>query len=260
MTRHRPLPHGFTLVELLMATAIFAIITAGGLMVFMIAQSTWSTSETQVDQQYNLRQALIRMSRELEESGTDSAGTLRLTIYDNTGPGNSDRIRFSVPLCVCGQALDANAEIAFWGAPLTWGANNCSNAYTLNANGKVTICHRPPGNPENANELEVAPAALPAHLAHNDWIGACSPCTAPDTTYVEYAINSDHQLLRRVIGSNGITVYKEEVIAAGITNFQADLDGAQHIVRLTVTLAGQTSMNRPLSLSSQQDVYLRNAR
>jgi hypothetical protein len=38
---------------------------------------------------------------------------------------------------------------------------------------KVTICHRPPGNPENAKTIEVGVSALAAHLAHGDTEGPC---------------------------------------------------------------------------------------
>jgi len=38
---------------------------------------------------------------------------------------------------------------------------------------KVTICHIPPGNPENAHTISVGEAAVPAHLAHGDFEGPC---------------------------------------------------------------------------------------
>ena len=38
---------------------------------------------------------------------------------------------------------------------------------------KATVCHRPPGNPNNAKTLEVGPSALAAHLGHGDTEGAC---------------------------------------------------------------------------------------
>jgi hypothetical protein len=38
---------------------------------------------------------------------------------------------------------------------------------------KVTICHRPPGNPGNAHTISVGAAAVPAHLGHGDTLGAC---------------------------------------------------------------------------------------
>jgi hypothetical protein len=40
-------------------------------------------------------------------------------------------------------------------------------------NFKVTICHIPPGNPENAHEISVSIFAVPAHLAHGDELGEC---------------------------------------------------------------------------------------
>jgi LPXTG-motif cell wall-anchored protein len=40
--------------------------------------------------------------------------------------------------------------------------------------GKITICHVPPGNPANAHTIEISVNALPAHLAHGDTVGACT--------------------------------------------------------------------------------------
>lgn len=42
--------------------------------------------------------------------------------------------------------------------------------------GKVDICHIPPGNPGNAHTINVSVNAIPAHLAHGDFLG---PCGAP---------------------------------------------------------------------------------
>jgi len=39
--------------------------------------------------------------------------------------------------------------------------------------GKVTICHIPPGNVENAHTITIGKPALRAHLAHHDVIGSC---------------------------------------------------------------------------------------
>ena len=39
---------------------------------------------------------------------------------------------------------------------------------------KVTICHFPPGNPENAQTITVGAAAVPAHVElHGDFVGTC---------------------------------------------------------------------------------------
>ena len=37
-----------------------------------------------------------------------------------------------------------------------------------NNNNKVTICHRPPDNPENTQTLEINRRALSDHIAHGD--------------------------------------------------------------------------------------------
>lgn len=39
--------------------------------------------------------------------------------------------------------------------------------------GWITICHIPPGNPSNAHTITISVNALPAHLAHGDYIGSC---------------------------------------------------------------------------------------
>ncbi|HEY7409913.1 MAG TPA: hypothetical protein VII13_04175 [Vicinamibacteria bacterium] len=56
---------------------------------------------------------------------------------------------------------------------------------SANAQGveKVTICHVPPGNPENAHTITVGSPAVPAHMAHGDSEGACtepSPSPSPE--------------------------------------------------------------------------------
>ena len=45
------------------------------------------------------------------------------------------------------------------------------------SDGRVTICHVPAGNPDNARTILVSMRALPAHLAHGD---SCGPCEEDD--------------------------------------------------------------------------------
>ena len=52
---------------------------------------------------------------------------------------------------------------------------------------KTTICHRPPGNPNNAKTLEVGPSARAAHLGHGDTEGPC-----PDGTTKREGKDRDH--------------------------------------------------------------------
>ncbi|MCB0400723.1 MAG: hypothetical protein KDD41_01445 [Flavobacteriales bacterium] len=46
-------------------------------------------------------------------------------------------------------------------------------------NGKMTICHYPPGNKNNPQTIEISVSAWPAHKAHGDTEGACAPATTP---------------------------------------------------------------------------------
>jgi len=44
---------------------------------------------------------------------------------------------------------------------------------------KQTICHYPPGNPDNFQEITVSENAVPAHLEHGDREGPCQICPGP---------------------------------------------------------------------------------
>ena len=48
--------------------------------------------------------------------------------------------------------------------------------------GKVTICHIPPGNVENAHTITVGKPALRAHLSHNDIEGSCDDADLSDVS------------------------------------------------------------------------------
>jgi hypothetical protein len=50
--------------------------------------------------------------------------------------------------------------------PVQWYCGNKCNQ-------KVLICHIPPGNPENRHTICVSINAVPAHLAHGDYLGPC---------------------------------------------------------------------------------------
>lgn len=50
------------------------------------------------------------------------------------------------------------------------------------ASGEQAICHVSPGNPEGAHTLTVGDAAVSAHLAHGDSLGACETPPPPPPT------------------------------------------------------------------------------
>ena len=54
------------------------------------------------------------------------------------------------------------------------------------------ICHIPPGNPDNAHTLMISSNAYPAHLAHGDYLGAC---TESNIENVEFEVPTDNETL-----------------------------------------------------------------
>ena len=45
---------------------------------------------------------------------------------------------------------------------------------------KTLVCHLPPGNPDNGHDICIDDSAVPAHLAHGDYLGECVACTPGD--------------------------------------------------------------------------------
>ncbi len=61
-----------------------------------------------------------------------------------------------------------------WGSSLLPGSGFGEyQIFRIRADGKVVICHIPPGNPSNAQTITVSAAAVSAHLSHGDTLGAC---------------------------------------------------------------------------------------
>ena len=52
-------------------------------------------------------------------------------------------------------------------------AATASTPRPAEASWKVTICHIPPGNPDNAHTITVSWSAVVAHLSHGDALGQC---------------------------------------------------------------------------------------
>jgi hypothetical protein len=51
--------------------------------------------------------------------------------------------------------------------------------HTTAGDAKVAVCHIPPGNPANMHTIHVGPAAVNAHRAHGDKVGACGSAGTP---------------------------------------------------------------------------------
>jgi hypothetical protein len=102
----------------------------------------------------------------LEESGSQVAGPAAVgTTLVYIIPADGD-YTFSV-------TVDANFD------GTTTAKLACTGAASIDDDDgdgeKVTICHRPPGNPAAAHTITVGGPALEAHLGHGDSIGACPP-------------------------------------------------------------------------------------
>jgi prepilin-type N-terminal cleavage/methylation domain-containing protein len=251
---------GFTLVEMMVATALMSVVLLAGTLVFLGAQSIWSLTYTQIQLQDNLRQGLQRISGELQESGRDSNGLLQVVVYDNTGLNATDMLKFAVPLCLCGtSAITSSGTVKNWGAPLIWGRSGCDGTYTLNGAGKVDICHVPPGNPNNTQSLSVNASSVKAHLAHGDWLGQCNACSPTTYTnrWIQYKTNAAGQLLREILDSNNATI-ASVVVADDVANFQTNFIVGKDSMTMTLTVVKKTLVNRTLTVSGSIDVILRN--
>lgn len=77
--------------------------------------------------------------------------------------------RTALQLCVCGLVLACIQSV---------GADESCEP---DPNGKVTICHIPPGNPGNAHTISVSPNAVDTHLRHGDHCGECMMTTECET-------------------------------------------------------------------------------
>lgn len=93
---------------------------------------------------------------------------------DNSVPKSKTSVQFT-------------ADIVDDRSSLQIGVAVCGQMVTLRLgtpqdDGKVTICHVPPGNPKNEHTISVAQSAVDAHLAHGDYLGVCKsaePATPP---------------------------------------------------------------------------------
>lgn len=244
----------------MVTVALFSIVSAAGFMLFVVGDLSWSTTKAKAELRQGARKILNWIPLELQESGKDSGGNLQVTILNNAGVNNTDILRFKVPLCVCGaSSIDQNGNVKSWGAPAVWGQSGCGAPLVIGANGKVDICHVPPGNPGNPQSLQVSPSSVNAHLAHGDWLGDCNSCspTAYTNRTVEYLTDADGQILRRVLDTND-AVINSVTIAQNVTDFQASINAPQTVVTLTVQLGKKAKQNKTVTASLSANVTLHN--
>lgn len=159
MNKQRPNISGFTFIETIMVVAILSFLIAATYGAFLSGQSIWLKTNTAIEIDEELTKAINRISPELRQSGHDANGVIQLWINPEAGPGQSDIVRFSIPV-ICetgGNLVDANGETAHWGAPLTWG---CGKADCMD---------------ENNN------------------------CDTVEYKYIQYTLDDENRLLRQVL-------------------------------------------------------------
>ena len=113
--------NSFTLVELMIVSLLFVFIIGGTLAVLSVGRISWQQTEVSVELQQDLRKAMLRITKELRESGFDSAPSPMFTIEDNTGVNSTDIVRFSIPVDYDndGDITDAAGDIE-WGGVTLW--------------------------------------------------------------------------------------------------------------------------------------------
>lgn len=208
---------GMSLVEIMVVVGILSLLGGGIFMTMTAGRRAWSDTDIQMQLQESLRLTFQKVSRELRESGVDSGAVLQVTIGDGAGVGSTDTLIFSMPV-IC-QAGGSVTDSN--GDVANWGAPltwGCTNSTCMDAD--------------------------------ND-------CATVDYKFVDYRIDGNNQLLRRVLdGTN--TVVKSDVFAQNVSDFQAALSANQKAVVLTIAVTGVSDTQRQLSATGSQTVYLRN--
>ncbi len=160
---------GFTLIEMFAVVTILSAMIGAVYLMMATGQTAWFNTDAQIELQSNLRRSFEKISRELQESGSDKNGTMQVTLFDGTGVNGTDIIRFSMPiLCQAGVSIiDSNGDVANWGAPLTWGCT-------------VSTC-----------------------------MDADNDCSTREYRYIEYLVDNSNQLIRRILDNGGVQVRQD---------------------------------------------------
>lgn len=214
---------GFSLVELLIVTAIFAFVFVSFFYLLSVAQSNFFNIDANIDIRNNLRMASEKIALELRNSGYQGAAA-QFSLISGGSPTTPDTIRFSVPilcpstettLTTLSPLLNTNGVPANWGAPLVWG---CTSYTCLNN---------------------------------------VSNCTTSNYTYIQYSINASSQLQRQVL-NNGLAVVagSTTIIANDIVNLKTSL--TSNVITFTLTGRQLSMVGRTLAATYTNQVLLNN--
>jgi hypothetical protein len=102
-------------------------------------------------------------------SGAGQVWLERCVVREAGSAAGRDDVGWNAPNVSSTSAPSADA---ISGGPVGGGPSDLAPTVGSSGGG-VTLCHIPPGNPGNAQTIEVGQAAVPAHLAHGDLSGEC---------------------------------------------------------------------------------------
>ena len=97
---------GFTLVEMLIALAILAMIVASTFTIFKSSTSSWQKGETRSERYHNARIAIGRMSMEISQAVSGENSAARFT-------GEKNKVRF-LSFVSASSGVFELAEIGYW--------------------------------------------------------------------------------------------------------------------------------------------------
>ena len=146
-----------------------------------------------------------------------TSGVLEVTILEGAGFHGTDVLRFSMPI-------------------LCHTGDNI-----MDANGDVTHWGAP----------------LTWGCSDSSCMDADNNCNTVDYRYVQYQINENNEVLRRVL-NNAAQLVREDIFARNISDFQVTLSADQNVVTLNLTAMRHSDLHRLITLSRSLDVYLRN--
>lgn len=163
----------------------------------------------------------IQMQENLRKSIERMTAEIRETqlahaqIFDGTGYDSTDVIRFSVPV-IC----EAGGNLIDTNGDVAhWGAGltwGCTTSGCMDAN--------------------------------ND-------CTVLEYKYIEYRVDNDNRLIRRVL-DDALVEVREDIFGQNISDFQIQVNG--NVVTLNLTAEQKSATNRVTSAQKSIDIFLRN--
>lgn len=161
-----------------------------------------------------------------------------------------------VNLPYCGDGIVNGSEQCDGTAGIANG-QTCSFSCVI-VNQEIIICHRPPGNTENAQTIKIGPDALQAHLGHGDTMGACVAQKSQKEKIEEnYLKVKDNYEKVRSEHYNAMQLQKQQGLGKIMNEYQAKLlkeeDSYRKIKdRLAIALRGQNKANYPKALNEHK--------